>query len=51
MPPPLAGREEMSFFKYIDHQSNTKNVCKKIHEKILNGSEEIEEYIVYPKWT
>ena len=35
--------------KWIDHQSNIKNICTHFHQKILNGSQEIEEHM--PKWS
>ena len=32
-----------------ERQSSATNICTKFHEKILNGSQEIEEHA--PEWT
>lgn len=33
-------RSRTIFFLFFDYQSNSKNICEKIHKKILNSTQE-----------
>ena len=45
------GGKRCHFFNVLTIRVIPRTFVKKNYEKILNSSEEIEEYIVYPKWT